>query len=59
MFTSVVNHFYYPLMKYFEQDRHDELVVAHVIHTLAHMIHCATPVRYINKSRLWGTRYHL
>ena len=47
MFTSVVNHFYYPLMKYFEQDsQQDDLLVAHVIHTLAHMIHCATPVRY-------------
>ncbi|XP_065900097.1 telomere length regulation protein TEL2 homolog isoform X2 [Dysidea avara] len=45
VFTSVVNHFYYPLMKYFEQDsQQDDLLVAHVIHTLAHMIHCATPL---------------
>lgn len=28
-------------MKYFEQKEKVELIIAHVIHTLAHMIHCA------------------
>lgn len=47
VFTSVVTHFYYPLLKYFDQDREqDDIIVAHVIHTLAHMIHCAMPVRW-------------
>ena len=28
-------------MKYFEQKEKVELIIAHVIHTLAHVIHCA------------------
>ena len=38
----VAGHFFYPLLKYFEQKEKDELILAHVIHALACVIHCAT-----------------
>lgn len=34
-------------MKYFKQKEKDELIVAHVIHTLAHVIHCAAGVGFV------------
>lgn len=40
-FIPVAGYFFFPLMKYFEQKDKDELVIAHVIHTLTHVIHCA------------------
>ena len=40
-FIPVAGHFFFPLMKYFSQNDKDDLIVAHVIHTLAHVIHCA------------------
>ena len=40
-FIAVAGHFFFPLMKYFNQSDKDDLIVAHVIHTLAHVIHCA------------------
>ena len=48
-FMPVAGHFFFPLMKYFEQQEKVELIVAHVIHTLAHVIHCAAiaTVRFV------------
>lgn len=40
-FIPVAGHFFFPLMRYFKQEEKDELIVAHVIHTLGHLIHCA------------------